>query len=148
MPEERPALETACVLSVEDNPGDIRLIKEGVDAVGDNIELRQYTNGQQTIDAFVEDDLHPEGIDLVFLDLNLPGKSGLEILQRIRKEQAYDRVPVVVLSSSENPDDIQRVYEESGNAYLTKPVDPDKFIQTIVAAIQFWISTANTDSQK
>ena len=48
-------------------------------------------------------------------------------------------MPIVIVSSSENPEDIRRVYEESANAYLTKPTDPDEFIQAIAAAAQFWI---------
>lgn len=136
---------TPLVVSVEDNPADARLIEEGVAAVGTDIDLRVYNNGQTAIDRLTGDDgPPPESIDLVFLDLNVPGKSGLEILRLLRGASQFDVVPIVTVSSSENPDDIQRVYGAAANAYLTKPTDPDEFIQTIAAAVRFWIPTLST----
>jgi CheY-like chemotaxis protein len=83
---------------------------------------------------------------LILLDLNLPGKSGVDVLQTVRDESRFSSVPVVVVSSSENPDDIRRVYERSANAYVTKPTDPDEYIQMIVATVRFWIATVNTQT--
>lgn len=128
------------VISIEDNPGDIRLIEEAIESVEDDIQLRQYSNGQQAVEALTgEDDSSQQPAELIFVDLNLPGASGLEILRQIREDPGYDDIPVVIVSSSENPEDVQRVYDASANAYLTKPVDPDEFIETITAAAQFWL---------
>jgi len=60
----------------------------------------------------------------------------------IREETAFPDVPVVVVSSSENREDINRVYEQSANAYVMKPADPDDYIRMIDATVDFWIATA------
>ena len=146
MPEQGADSTPLCVLSVEDNPGDIRLIEEAVAAVADDVRLRQYSHGQRAIEALsgADESTHPSP-DLVFVDLNLPGKSGVEILRRIRENASPDDVPVVVVSSSENPEDIRRVYAASANAYLTKPADPDAFIEMIAAAVRFWLPITGTN---
>ncbi len=131
---------TPLVVSVEDNPADVHLIEEGVATVAGDIQLRVYNNGQRAVEQLTGDGgISTESIKLVLLDLNIPGKSGLKILQLLREDPRYDTVPIVIVSSSENPEDIRRVYEESANAYLTKPTDPDEFIQAIAAAARFWI---------
>lgn len=134
---------TAIVVSVEDNPADTRLIKEGIRAVDSDVELRVYSNGQNAVDRLLGDgERSPARIDLLLLDINLPGKSGLEILRLLNGEPQYNGVPIVAVSSSKNPEDIQRVYEASANAFLSKPSDPDEFIQTIAAAVRFWIPSS------
>jgi chemotaxis family two-component system response regulator Rcp1 len=131
---------TPLVVSVEDNPADVRLIEEGVAAVDQDIDFRVYNNGRNAIEQLTGDGGVPaESVQLVLLDLNIPGKSGLEILRYLRKDPELDAVPVLTVSSSENPDDIRRIYEASANAYLAKPTDPDEFIQMITAAVRFWM---------
>ncbi len=138
--------DTPRVVSVEDNPGDIRLIEAGVTAADSDIHLDQYDTGPRALAALTgaergESD-HP---DLVMLDMNLPGLSGLEILQRIRAEYPADTLPVVVVSSLANPDDINRIYEASANSYIKKPTDPDEFIRRIAGAVRFWVTGADGD---
>jgi chemotaxis family two-component system response regulator Rcp1 len=131
---------TPLVVSVEDSPADVRLIEEGVAAVDQDIDFRVYNNGRNAIEQLTGDGGVPaESVQLVLLDLNIPGKSGLEILRYLRKDPELDAVPVLTVSSSENPDDIRRIYEASANAYLAKPTDPDEFIQMITAAVRFWM---------
>jgi len=139
--------EPPLVVSVEDNPADVRLIEEGVSATGGDIELRVFNNGQRAIEQLLGDDgVSTEAIRLVLLDLNVPGKSGLEILRLLREDAQFGTVPIVTVSSSENPEDIRRVYDASANAYLTKPTDPDEFIQAVAAAVRFWIPSVATSS--
>lgn len=129
------------VVAVEDNPADVRLVEEGVEALGEDIDLDVYNSGRQAVERLsaIDSDapeMHP---DLVLLDLNLPGKSGVEVLKSIRTETPFQEVPVIVVSSSENETDIKRVYESSANAYVIKPSDPDEYIQAVAAAIDFWV---------
>ncbi len=132
---------TPQVLAVENNPGDVRLLEEGIETVDTHLELHVCNNGRQAIEWVTGDEESPpRHPDLVLLDLNLPGKSGFEVLQTIRDDPRLDSVPVVVISSSTNPDDVHRVYDQAANAYVTKPVDPDGYIEVVVAAVQFWIS--------
>lgn len=136
---------TPLVVSVEDNPADVRLIEEGVATVGCDVELRVYNNGQRAVEALTGDGEVPkESVKLVLLDLNLPGRSGLEILRALRDDPRFNGVPILTVSSSENPEDIRRIYDASANAYLTKPSDPDEFIQAIAAAVRFWIPSVTT----
>lgn len=132
------------VIAVEDNPADVRLMEEGFDAAEVEATLSVYNSGRaaadqlRSIDAERPDD-HP---DLIFLDLNLPGKSGLDLLTLVRAETPFPDVPVVIISSSESREDINRAYEHAANAYVTKPTDPDNYIDMIDATIDFWITTA------
>lgn len=132
------------VVAVEDNPGDVRLIEEGVTAADPELELHVHNNGTGAIEWILDEKASGERLDLILLDLNLPGKSGFEVLQAVRDQPRFSSVPIVVVSSSEDPDDVRRVYERSANAYITKPTDPDEYIEMIVAAVRFWIATEKT----
>lgn len=129
------------VVAVEDNPADVRLVTEAIDHAGIELDLRVINNGRRAIDRLTSIDAgaplkHP---DLILLDLNLPSKSGFEVLESIRNQTTFPDVPVVVVSSSMDCDDIAQVYERSGNAYVTKPADPDDYIEMIGAIVDFWI---------
>lgn len=131
------------VFAIEDNPADVRLVEEGVDTAGIELDLQVINSGQRAIDQLtaIDADSPENPPDLILLDLNLPGKSGFELLETIRNETDFQDVPVVVVSSSENPDDINRVYDLSANAYVTKPTDPDEYIEMINATVSFWIAS-------
>jgi|APHM01.1.fsa_nt_gi FOG: CheY-like receiver len=131
------------VIAVEDNPADVRLLQEGIDATGIDLTLTVYNSGRQAAETLtgIAPDAVDEHPDLVLMDLNLPGRTGLELLELIRTDTAFQDVPVVIVSSSENPTDINRAYEQAANAYATKPADPDEHIRMIDATIEFWIGT-------
>ncbi|WP_280585812.1 response regulator [Halorubrum sp. Boch-26] len=132
------------MFAIEDNPADIRLVREGVDAADIELALHVLNSGQQAADKLtaIDADSPEDHPDLILLDLNLPGKSGFDLLEVVRNESAFRDVPVVIVSSSENPDDINRSYELSANAYITKPTDPDDYIEMIDATVNFWVVTA------
>jgi CheY-like chemotaxis protein len=129
------------IISVEDNPADVRLVEEGIKASGVELELEVIHSGGRAIEQFqtIDSDAVTAQPDLVLLDLNLPDRSGFDVLETIRTETDFQDVPVVVISSSNSNDDIRRVYELSANAYVTKPVDPDEYIQMLQATVNFWI---------
>jgi CheY-like chemotaxis protein len=142
MSESEIEATTPCVLAVEDNPADVRLIEEGIDEVSVDLELEVINSGQRAVERLARSETNRPP-DLIFLDLNLPGKSGFEVLATIRAETKFLDVPVVVVSSSEKAADIDRVYDSEANAYVVKPVDPDEYIETIESAIEFWIPNAS-----
>lgn len=80
--------------------------------------------------------------DLTLLDLNLPGTSGIELLETIRQEELLRRIPVIVLSSSTASQDIEQSYENNANAYLTKPSTPTEYFSLANTVEQFWLETA------
>lgn len=132
------------VVAVEDNPADVRLMREGIEATDIEVTLSVYNSGRVAADDLraIDDESPDDHPDLILLDLNLPGKSGLDLLTLVRTETGFHDVPVVIISSSENPEDINRVYEHAANAYITKPADPDEYIEMIDATIEFWLTTA------
>jgi len=128
------------ILLAEDNPGDVMLTKKALEQGKLANNLHVATDGVETL-AF----LRQEGEyadkprpDLVLLDLNMPRKDGQDVLKSLREDEDLCRIPVVVLTSSESEADIARSYELSANAYLTKPVDFDGFIEIVNRMEEFW----------
>lgn len=128
------------ILHIEDNPGDIRLTKEAFRSTAYETEIRSHSNGADALGDLTErasaDD--PSLPDLVLLDLGLPGESGHGVLERIRSDPQLEQLPVIVLSSSSNDEDISRSYRANANAYLTKPDCPDDFESLVDSIEQFW----------
>lgn len=128
------------ILLAEDNPGDVVLTKKALKqgklannlhVVADGVEAMRYLRQE----AEYADAPRP---DLILLDLNMPRKDGKEVLADIDEENELSRIPVVVLTSSESEADIARSYELSANAYLTKPVDFDGFVEIVNRLEGFW----------
>lgn len=85
---------------------------------------------------------HSPRPDLILLYLNLPRKSGFEVLQDLRADPELTHIPVVVLTSSEAPWDVQRSYPLGANAFLTKPVDLPQFLEAMQGIDVFWLRQA------
>ena len=141
-------VSTPNVFVIEDNPADVRLVREGTDATDIEVEVTVINSGRQAAERLttIEADRPEDYPDLLLLDLNLPGKSGFELLKTVRTETVFPQVPVVVVSSSENQEDINRAYEQSANAYVVKPADPDDYIGMIDATVDFWIATVTSST--
>lgn len=134
--------EPVDILLVEDNPGDVRLTREAFGEVDLAHELHVVNDGQAAVDFLFQrgeyaDAPRPE---LVFLDLNLPKKSGIEVLKEIKVDSSLHRIPIVVLTGSTAREDVVESYEQYSNAYLTKPIDPDEFVELIQSFERFWLS--------
>ena len=132
----------AQILLVEDNPGDVRLTREAFKQGRIENDLHVVSDGTDALDFLYqrgefEDAPRP---DLILLDLNLPRTDGEEVLEELKGDDSLRSIPVIVLTSSEAEEDIVRSYELHANAYLTKPVDPDEFIETVRAFEKFWFS--------
>jgi CheY-like chemotaxis protein len=133
--DERPVR----ILLVEDNPADVRLTREMLrESKVRNELLVAYTAEEaEEILGLAEQTAGPRP-DLVLLDLDLPVKSGLDLLKELKDHPDLRRIPVVILSSSEAEEDVIKSYDHHANAYVTKPVDLDE-ITTIVQSIdEFW----------
>lgn len=132
------------LLLVEDNPGDARLIEEGLRDSRFSNTLHHVTDGAEALDflyqrAGHENDPRP---DLVLLDWNLPRTSGEEVLEEVKTDPSLANVPIIVLTSSDAEEDIIKSYENRANAYITKPVNPDDFFETVRSIEKFWIRAA------
>ncbi len=135
-------VETIDILLIEDNPGDVRLTKEAlkdakvmneVYVVQDGVEAMQFLTKKGSYEKMPMP-------DLILLDLNLPRKDGREVLAEIKQDPKLKHIPVVVLTTSKADEDIIRTYNLHANAYITKPVDLNQFIQIMHTLQDFWFS--------
>jgi CheY-like chemotaxis protein len=130
------------ILLVEDNAGDIRLtlealksakISNNINVVRDGVEAMAYLRREgEYVDA-----TRP---GLMLLDLNLPRKSGYEVLEELKTDEDLRRIPVVVLTSSKAEEDVLRSYDLHANSYVTKPVGLQEFAKVVSAIEGFWLT--------
>lgn len=129
------------ILLVEDNAGDVRLTREAMREAKVNNNLSVAVDGVEAM-AFLRrqgqyrDAPRP---DLVLLDLNLPRKSGLEVLTEIKEDATLKHIPVVILTTSQAEQDILASYRMSANAFVTKPVDLEQFLKVVRSIEEFWL---------
>jgi CheY-like chemotaxis protein len=127
------------ILLVEDLMADALLLREALADVGLGRELEVVADGQDALDALDSGRPLPS---LVLLDLNLPGVSGKEVLERIRGNPRLAQLPVVVLSTSDSPADVAFAYGLHANAYVRKP-NGYLALRAVAEAIRdFWVRTA------
>jgi CheY-like chemotaxis protein len=130
------------VLLVEDDPGDVLMTREAFEHNKLRNNLHVVNDGEQAI-AFLTRQGQFDGAprpDLILLDLNLPRKDGREVLAEIKTDDALRTIPVVILTTSEAEEDILRSYDLHANAYVTKPVDFERFIGVVRDIDDFFVS--------
>ena len=135
-------LSVVDVLLVEDDPGDVVLIKEAFEYNKVHNALHVVSDGVQALDFLYRRDGHENAPrpDLVLLDLNLPRKDGREVLEEVKADPDLRTIPIVVLTTSEAEEDILRSYDLHANAYVTKPVDFDRFIEVVRLIDDFFVT--------
>ena len=130
------------ILLVEDNPGDADLAREALETsklynslhvVGDGEEAMAFLNSQ----GEYADAPHP---DLILLDLNLPKKDGREVLEEIKADENLRRIPVVVLTTSTDEQDVLKTYNLHANCYISKPINLEQFTRVVQSIQDFWFS--------
>lgn len=126
---------------VEDNPGDVRLMREALSGKAYSNHLTVAEDGQEALDRLFRRGSYGSAgrPDLIFLDLNLPCRDGREVLAEIKGDQDLRRIPVVVLTTSEVPRDVDSAYDLHANCYVRKPVDLDDYLRVIAACEHFWL---------
>ena len=130
------------VLLVEDDPGDVLMTREAFQDYKVHNQLHVVNDGEQAM-AFLRQEGEYAGRprpDLVLLDLNLPRLDGRQVLHAIKSDPELSSIPVVVLTTSEAEDDVLRSYSLHANAYVTKPVDFDRFIEVVRKIDDFFVS--------
>ena len=137
--------QSPVILIVEDNPGDVRLIKEALNTSSIEPTLYFVRDGLEAT-RFLETRMQDGFPHLMVLDLNLPQKSGFEVLRFVKRNEMLKRIPVIVLSSSQNPEDVAKAYDLHANCYLTKPANFESFIAVVKALEYFWVRIANLPS--
>jgi len=130
------------ILLVEDDPGDVLITREAFAENKVRNHLSVVSDGEAAM-AF----LRREGQfasaprpDLILLDLNLPRKAGHEVLAEVKSDADLQRIPVVILTTSDAEEDILRSYDLHANAYVTKPVDFDRFLDVVRQIDEFFVT--------
>jgi CheY-like chemotaxis protein len=142
------------ILLVEDNPADVKIMQRALAQAAGRAELVVVRDGQEALDYLLRQGAHAPSHaddpahapwrcpDLVVLDLNLPRLSGTEVLQQIRQSEKLCLIPVVVLSTSHRPEDVQTAYAAGANSYIEKPQDFDRFVEVLRTIQHFWLEMA------
>ena len=132
------------ILLVEDNAGDVRLTREALREVGIAVDLVAVPDGEAAIDYLRGTGEHAGAArpDLILLDLNLPKKNGLEVLEEVKRDPALLRIPVIMLTTSSSARDVTACYDRGVNCYVVKPLDLDDFTALVQAINRFWFEVA------
>ena len=134
-----------CILLVEDNPGDIRLILEALKSRKRNLNISTVTNGEEALWFLAKKDKYTDAPrpDIILLDLNLPKINGFEVLQEIKSDPEFKSIPVIILSTSISETDINRAYLNHANCYLSKPSNFESFYDLFGLIEDFWLDAAH-----
>jgi CheY-like chemotaxis protein len=130
------------VLLVEDDPGDVLLIEEAFEFNKVRNNLNVVSDGVEALEYLRQEGQYAEAErpGLILLDLNLPRKDGREVLAEVKEDSGLRAIPVVVLTTSKAEEDVLRSYDLHANAYVTKPVDFDRFIEVVRQIDEFFVS--------
>jgi chemotaxis family two-component system response regulator Rcp1 len=143
-------MNTGVILLVEDNPADVRLTMEALKENHASNRLSVARDGVEAL-AFLRRTGSYAGAprpELVLLDLNLPGKDGLEVLAEMKEDPELKSIPVVVLTTSDNPKDIVKSYQLHANSYITKSLRLEQFIKDMEAVVDFWLDAARLPAKE
>jgi CheY-like chemotaxis protein len=130
--------ERRWILLAEDNDDDASLVNRGFRGFSDRAELVRAMDGIEALEIMASRDLPPV---VALLDLKMPRMGGIEVLAHMRADEKLSCVPVVVLTSSDEPDDVRAAQEGGCTAYLTKPVDFESYMTLVDATIRFWLAS-------
>ncbi|WP_327111579.1 response regulator [Streptomyces sp. NBC_01341] len=136
------APRTYTVLLVEDDMADAMLIEEALTEQGMARGIQRADDGVAALEYLR--DPRTDRPDLIVLDLNMPRMNGRELLNVLKNDPDLSSIPIVVLTTSAAPDDIDDAYRQHANAYVTKPVNLDDFIETVQSIDSFFFDTATT----
>jgi CheY-like chemotaxis protein len=129
------------ILLVEDDPGDVLMTREAFEDNKVANTLHVVSDGAEAMDFLRKEGAHSEAPtpDLVLLDLNLPRMDGREVLAAVKADDELRQIPIVVLTTSEAEEDVLRSYALHANAYVTKPVDFERFIEVVRKIDDFFV---------
>lgn len=137
-------MNDGAILLVEDNPSDIALTKRALEKNRIENELIVAEDGREALDVLFREGSWagrdgPHGVSVVLLDLNLPKINGLAVLRQIRADARTRRLPVVILTSSLEEEDLAAGYDLGVNSYIRKPVDFEKFVEAVGRLGLYWL---------
>lgn len=139
------------ILLVDDNPHDYEATKRSFKQIGLTHPLMYCADGDEAMNLLKGQSLSSPGAPpplpcLILLDLNLPGTDGRELLDKLKQDVYLRTIPVVILTTSTDPIDIESCYVKGANSYMVKPVDYDGLVEAMKRLCQFWFEAAQVPS--
>ena len=128
------------ILLVEDNEGDILLTSDALEECRIMNEVAIIRDGESAIEFFKHLKNKEDRPDLVLLDINIPKKSGLEVLAFLKTSENYKQIPVIMLTTSSSEKDVILSYKNYANCYITKPIEVSQFMDAITKIEEFWFN--------
>lgn len=123
------------ILLVEDDDGQAMLVEKNLRRAGLSNNFLRLKDGQEALDYFFEADGTPKTMSfeqmVVLLDVNMPRVNGVEVLKRLKENNTTASIPIVMLTTTDDPREIERCYEYGCNLYITKPVEYESFIEAV-----------------
>lgn len=137
------------ILLVEDNPDDIELTMEAFKDARVRNKVHVAEDGTEALAFLRREGKYADAphVDVILLDLNLPGKHGREVLAEIKADKKLKRIPVVVLTISQAEEDILKSYDLGANSYVVKPVDLEQFMNAVKSIEGFWLTFVKLPSE-
>lgn len=138
------------VLLVEDDPADAELLRRAFTRSQIEVRLNHVTSGDEALSYLRNEGAHTAAVqpDIILLDLHLGPKSGHEVLAFVKKDPALKRIPVIVLTSTDDMDEIQKTYQLFANSFVTKPRAFEDYLRLVKALSHFWSGTAQLPPKK
>jgi len=135
-------VEPVVILLVEDNPVDVMITKKAFSAGRVSNNLHVAEDGEEAMDFLYKRGKYSSAPspEIILLDLNLPKKDGREILAEVKADPSLRRIPIVILTTSQDKEDIWRSYNLQANCFITKPVDMEQFTKALECLGEFWFS--------
>ena len=137
------------IFLIEDNRGDIRLIQEALKNTSVQCEVVVARDGMEAIAYLRQDGEYADAVrpDLILLDLNLPKKDGREVLAEIKADPSLKHIPIIVLTTSRNEEDIFKSYDLHVNCYISKSRNLSQLFTIVRGIEEFWLETATLPSE-
>jgi CheY-like chemotaxis protein len=148
--EPTPLVRPIELLLVEDSEPDVHLTVEALHEAKVKNRLSVVEDGVEALDFLHRRNGYEEAPrpDLIFLDLNLPRKDGRQVLSDIKSDPSLKRIPVVILTTSKNEEDVLRSYDQHANCFITKPVDFNRFLEVVKSIEEFWLTVVRLPEEK
>jgi CheY-like chemotaxis protein len=142
-----PLSQSRPILLVDDNPHDYEATKRCFKQIGVTNPLMYCADGDEALDLLHGITSQPQHSraprpGMILLDLNLPGTDGREVLNQLKQHKQLKSIPVVVLTTSSDPNDVDACYDKGANSYMVKPVDYDGLLEAMRSLCNFWFKVA------
>lgn len=131
------------LLYVEDNEDYVNFVGRAVKKIDEKITYQYVTDGKDAFEYFQNKGIQGTPARVILLDINLPGMNGIELLRKIRSLPALKYIPVIMFSTSDNPQDVKNSYDNGANAYLVKPTGLAPLADTMKRICDFWLTVNN-----